>query len=307
MALKVDRVGWYEDRGGRLARIDAVDRGSRIWPIQGYDSDDDLSHWRTDGSWAAEEGEEDSLDLIAYVGPLEHRYIKGCSGWINATAEDSHDETTDAPNAGTVYIAGPMRGYPKFNFPAFDAARDAWLAKGWKVISPADLDREIDGFDPESPTQEVQPMAYYMRRDIEALLECTAVAFLPGWRKSQGATLEHTVAVALGLELFDADTFGPLQEEDVLDEASRITRGDRQASYGPPDQDFRRTAGMWTALLSHKLLPGAVFEPAEVAAFMICLKMSRQVHQKKRDNWTDTAGYARCGAICDAAKKLSVS
>jgi hypothetical protein len=90
-------------------------------------------------------------------------------------------------------------------------------------------------------------------------------------------------------------------KEDILDIASRITRGDRQSSYGPPDQDFRRTADMWTALFRDLMKDGVSFEPFHVAQAMILLKMSRQLHQRKRDNWIDTAGYARCGAICDEA------
>jgi hypothetical protein len=38
--------------------------------------------------------------------------------------------------------------------------------------------------------------------------------------------------------------------EDVLEEALRITGGDRMADYGPPDQDFKRTAVMWEQLLT---------------------------------------------------------
>ena len=40
----------------------------------------------------------------------------------------------------TCYIAGPMTGYPRFNFDAFDAARDDLRSDGYDVISPADLD-----------------------------------------------------------------------------------------------------------------------------------------------------------------------
>jgi hypothetical protein len=94
---------------------------------------------------------------------------------------------------------------------------------------------------------------------------------------------------------------------DILEEALSVTSGDRQASYGPPDQDFRRTAGMWTALFGDLLKDGVEFEPFHVAQAMILLKMSRQLHQRKRDNWVDTAGYARCGAICDeAAERVSL-
>ena len=80
--------------------------------------------------------------------------------------------------------------------------------------------------------------------------------------------------------------------EDVLEEALRITKGDRQNQYGPPDQDFQRTAAMWSAL------KGVQFTAQDVAAFMIVLKLSRQTHQNKRDNWVDIAGYARCGSLC---------
>lgn len=72
----------------------------------------------------------------------------------------------------------------------------------------------------------------------------------------------------------------------------RVTSGDRQAQYGPPDQDFRRIAAMWGAL------KGVPFSAREVAMFMVCVKLSRETHQKKRDNWVDIAGYAKCGSLC---------
>jgi hypothetical protein len=88
-------------------------------------------------------------------------------------------------------------------------------------------------------------------------------------------------------------------DEDILAEASRITRGSRQAQYGPPDQDFRRTAGMWSSLFISKLKDGVTFESRDVALAMILLKTSRETHQRKRDNWVDIAGYASCGSRCN--------
>lgn len=38
-----------------------------------------------------------------------------------------------------LYIAGPMTGYPDANYPAFHVARDALLAHGYQVVSPADF------------------------------------------------------------------------------------------------------------------------------------------------------------------------
>lgn len=91
----------------------------------------------------------------------------------------------------------------------------------------------------------------------------------------------------------------PEPPESILAEAQRITGGDRQAQYGPPDQDFRRTAEMWTGLFGDLLKSGTRFDAFHVALAMILLKSSRQIHQRKRDNWTDIAGYAHCGNVCD--------
>ena len=37
-------------------------------------------------------------------------------------------------------------------------------------------------------------------------------------------------------------------------------------------------------------------EPVDVVHMMILLKIARELHTSKRDNWTDIGGYARCGA-----------
>ena len=96
-----------------------------------------------------------------------------------------------------------------------------------------------------------------------------------------------------------------MNPETILEEAARLVTGDRQADYGPPDQDFARTAKMWEALLQSSITfddkdcPGfLVISPAQVAMCMIALKLSRETHQKKRDNRVDIAGYAHCLEIC---------
>lgn len=231
-----------------------------------------------------------------------------------------------------IYIAGPMKGIPLFNFPEFDGA-EAWITlewEGWQAVNPAQIDRDY-GFDPTSLPEDhdwnvIPPSAgtreEIIRRDIEAVLSCDAIFMLPGWEKSAGAKAELHLARWAGKTIY-ADQFAenprrgdfadyvyppqsalksaPSKKEDILEEALRITGGDRQASYGPPDQDFRRTGDMWTGLFRDMLKDGVAFEPFHVAQAMILLKMSRQLHHRKRDNWTDTAGYARCGALCDEA------
>src|SRR5687767_1025283 len=96
-------------------------------------------------------------------------------------------------NKTVIYIAGPMRGYPEYNFPAFDAARDRAKELGFdEVISPADMDR-LDAKDlSHLPMAERQKI--YARRDVDAIMRCTHIAVLPDWEKSTGAKAEFCLA-----------------------------------------------------------------------------------------------------------------
>lgn len=208
-------------------------------------------------------------------------------------------EWTAAMTPKVAYLAGPMRSKPLFNFPAFDAAAADLRTRGYVVISPAELDREA-GFEPSNLPADFDwngvPVGFDLsaaiRRDFEAIMRADLLIMLPGWQRSKGATAEAAIAGWRGIPVEE------YQPEDVLEEAIRITRGDRQAQYGPPDQDFRRTAGMWTAMFEHLMLPGSKFEPFHVAQAMIALKLSRLQHATKRDSVVDVAGYARCLDTC---------
>jgi Domain of unknown function (DUF4406) len=89
---------------------------------------------------------------------------------------------------GRVYIAGPMSGLPEFNFPAFNAEAAALRAQGFAVLNPAEHGI-VEGAD----------WADYLRHDIAGLASCERIHLLPGWSKSKGARLEHSIAVALGM------------------------------------------------------------------------------------------------------------
>lgn len=91
-----------------------------------------------------------------------------------------------------VYIAGPMSGLPMFNRPMFFAAEVYLHGQGAWVMNPAVL--------PDGWTHDA-----YMRIAIPMLMECDAVAFLPGWQQSKGARQEFTQAHAFGLSLFQLD------------------------------------------------------------------------------------------------------
>lgn len=78
----------------------------------------------------------------------------------------------------------------------------------------------------------------------------------------------------------------------ILDEADLLINGDRNNHYGPPTQDFARTAALWTVYLEGRTEIAA----HDVAAMMALLKISRIVWSpNQRDHWVDLAGYAACG------------
>lgn len=196
----------------------------------------------------------------------------------------------------TIYLSGPMTGVELWNFPAFDAAAADLRAKGYTVISPAELSRET-GFDPLAALTPAVDMAETVRRDIDGVITCDAVVLLPRWERSAGAAAELAVARWLKKEVLLYPDLEALDCEDILHEAYRLTSGDRQNSYGPPDQDFQRTATMWEVLL------GCPVSTVQVAMCMVAPKMSRMTHQPKRDSLVDMAGYTRCAQMCIDAER----
>lgn len=85
---------------------------------------------------------------------------------------------------------------------------------------------------------------------------------------------------------------------EILDEAKQLILGDRNAQYGPPTQDFDRSAQILNAM--HYTGPGGrPIQMHDVALIVIAIKMSRLVWTPgKRDSWADIAGYVGCGWEC---------
>jgi len=194
-----------------------------------------------------------------------------------------------------------MTGKPDHNYPAFHEAAERFRNAGWNVANPA------ENFGGRTDL----PLEAYLREDISILAYCHAIAMLPGWGESQGATLEYLIACKLGLGIYDAWTMEPMDDppgafysigrgvssESILDTAKRITATDRQEDYGHPSADFDRTAAMWTAILSDRLIPDAQVCAMDIPLCMIAVKLARQAHRHKRDNLVDIAGYARTAAM----------
>lgn len=112
-----------------------------------------------------------------------------------------------------LYLAGPMRTLPHYNFPAFDLHRDLLRVLGWDVVSPADIDRAAGfeamalhaDYDWGSVPEAAGTLDEIMLRDIEALETCDAIYMMRGWEDSSGANRELAEARKLGLREFYED------------------------------------------------------------------------------------------------------
>lgn len=109
-----------------------------------------------------------------------------------------------------IYISGPMTGYPDLNYPAFDAAQKFFEEKGFTVANPAEIGRLANAMREilKQSVPGVPPLSWkdYMVGDFAALANCDAIALLPDWEKSNGATLELMFASFCRMTVFDAVT-----------------------------------------------------------------------------------------------------
>lgn len=110
-------------------------------------------------------------------------------------------EASSTSLRGSVYLAGPMRGLPEFNFPAFHAAAARLRADGFTVISPAERDLE-DGFDPNTG-EGLRTFAQYMEVDLPLVCAADNLVLLPGWETSEGVALEKHVAETVGKGIYE--------------------------------------------------------------------------------------------------------
>lgn len=124
-----------------------------------------------------------------------------------------------------LYLAGPMRGYPKFNFEAFQAEAARLREVGFEIVSPAEMDvqdgmdftseetaeasvrRRLDG----SPDED-----YYLERDFTAIKTCEGIVLMPGWEKSAGVKREIYYAISLGLLVYTEDHWLANRPETLL-------------------------------------------------------------------------------------------
>lgn len=115
-----------------------------------------------------------------------------------------------------IYLAGPMRGIPEFNFPAFYAAAAELRAQGHTVFNPAERDNEHHGTDISkgnatgdeklAAAQHGFSLREALASDLNYICrEAEAIALLPGWERSKGVAAERATALALGLEVIELE------------------------------------------------------------------------------------------------------
>lgn len=98
-----------------------------------------------------------------------------------------------------IYISGPITGDP--DAPAkFAQAEQALMTTGHFVLNPFSVPACSDGLC-EGEKRNGHTWTCWLSHDLKALLDCNAVASLPGWKQSPGSLLEHHVARELGFTI----------------------------------------------------------------------------------------------------------
>ena len=96
-----------------------------------------------------------------------------------------------------IYLSGPMTGIKDNNVPKFMKEAKRLRRKGYRVINPAELDK----------VKVCRTWEECLRRDLEFVVKCDAIATLPGWTKSRGANLEIHVGRALSMPIHSVEYY----------------------------------------------------------------------------------------------------
>ena len=98
-----------------------------------------------------------------------------------------------------------------------------------------------------------------------------------------------------------------MTRKDILDAALKCVNGDRDRSYGSPEDSFLTIARMWNAYISAKPVANPTLTSGDVAAMLSLLKIARIAGGVyKADNWIDLAGYAACGGEVESQDEESL-
>lgn len=111
-----------------------------------------------------------------------------------------------------LYITGPVSGFDDLNYPAFGAARRQLAGAGYTALVPHDF------IAADATWQQA------MRRSLETLAKADGLACLPGWEKSNGATLEVEVAHRLGIPAMKVESWLDAEKAERVMMATRRSK-----------------------------------------------------------------------------------
>jgi len=179
------------------------------------------------------------------------------------------------------------------------ALTDGWrIPTRWELLSA--LDSRIEGFETN----------YYWSSSEYNTNSACIVYFTNGTLTHDPKSNHYNVRCVRGVNeenniqkyVFEKNIPGKV--ETILEEAHRITDGDRARDYDSPEDNFKRIADYWNQYLRHKndLEYGtgkaiwSSVSPMDVSQMMVLMKLARQDFKHKRDNLVDACGYLRCTA-----------
>lgn len=150
-----------------------------------------------------------SPEILEYARELAAPTIIYDEGW-QQSKDFPEFRVRVLPVPEQIYIAGPMKDIPGFNYEAFDRA-EAWLRKKYPtavIHNPAQMDRkkgytsmELEIMRDNDP-EKFKKLRYDMLKDdLRIILDCQHLFLLPGWENSGGALTERSAAMGCGIHV----------------------------------------------------------------------------------------------------------
>ena len=106
-------------------------------------------------------------------------------------------------NKKKIYISGKISGMEKKAKLIFEEAEIRLKKEGYDVVNPFKLKHKHD-----------KTWHSFMKEDISQMMKCDEVYMIFNWRESEGAVLEHELALMLNMPI--------LYEETELDHLSKV-------------------------------------------------------------------------------------
>jgi len=96
--------------------------------------------------------------------------------------------------------------------------------------------------------------------------------------------------------------------DSILDKAHDVIYGDREKTYGSPDQNLQLIADFWNSYLARKDNGQTLLTPYDICHMMALLKIARLRHSlTHKDSLIDLCGYAALVERVEDYKKGSLT